>query len=54
MSHIDFCLEIAEAITSRHNQHATLMIWAPTGKGKSWTGGAIGERVSQYVAEFFQ
>jgi hypothetical protein len=51
MSHIDFCLEIAEAITSHHNQHATLMIWAPTGKGKSYAGGSIGERVSQYVAE---
>lgn len=51
MPSIDFCLEIAEAITSEHNQHATLMIWAPTGKGKSWSGGAMGERVSQYVAE---
>lgn len=51
MSHIDFCLEVAEAITSNSNQHATLMIWAPTGKGKSWTGMSIAERVSQYVAE---
>lgn len=51
MSHIDFCLEIAEAITSRHNQHATLMIWAPTGKGKSWAGMSIAERIAQIVAE---
>ncbi len=51
MSHIDFCLEIAEAITSKHNQHATLMIWAPTGKGKSWAGMSIAERIAQIVAE---
>lgn len=42
---------IAETITSAHNQHATLMIYAPTGAGKSWAGMAIGEQVSRYVAE---
>jgi hypothetical protein len=51
MPSIDFCLEIAEKITSEHNQHATLLVWAPTGAGKSWAGIAICEMVSQYVAE---
>lgn len=51
MPSIDFCKHIAETITSSHNQHSTLLIWAPTGKGKSWAGLSIGECVSQYVAE---
>lgn len=51
MPSIDFCLQIAEIITSEHNQHASLMIWAPTGKGKDWSGAAIGESVAQYVSE---
>lgn len=48
---LDFCQLIAERITSEHNQHATLLVWAPTGAGKSWAAMAICERVSQYVAE---
>lgn len=51
MPHLNFALEIATAICSEHNQHATLMVWAPTGKGKSWSAGAIGECVAQHVAE---
>lgn len=51
MPSINFPLQIAEDITSKHNQHSSLLIWAPTGKGKDWTGGAIGECVAQYVSE---
>lgn len=51
MPHLNFAYEIAAAICSGHNQHATLLIWAPTGKGKSWAGGSIGETVAQYVSE---
>jgi len=42
---------VAEKICSEHNQHVTLMIVAPTGAGKSWSGIAIGELVAQFVAE---
>lgn len=51
MPSIDFCKVIADRITSEHNQHATLLVWAPTGAGKSWAGMAICEKVSQYVAQ---
>lgn len=51
MPSINFPLRIAEDITSKHNQHSSLLIWAATGKGKDWTGGAIGECVAQYVSE---
>jgi len=51
MPPIDFCQIIAEKITGGHNQHATLLVWASTGAGKSWAAMAICERVSQYVAE---
>ena len=48
---LNFCRMVAENITSEHNQHVTLMIVAPTGKGKSWAGIAIEELVAQFVAE---
>jgi len=48
---LNFCRMVAEKICSEHNQHVTLMIVAPTGKGKSWSGIAIGELVAQFVAE---
>lgn len=51
MPHLDFCLEIAEQITSNFDQHVTMMITATTGAGKSWAGLSIAECVSQYVAE---
>lgn len=51
MPNLDFCRMIAETITSSHNQHATLMIYARTGAGKSWAALGIGEVVSEYVAE---
>lgn len=51
MPPIDFCRMIAKRITSEYNQHATLLIWASTGAGKSYAGMSICEKVSQYVAE---
>lgn len=51
MPSIDLCEMIATTITGDDNQHATLMITATTGAGKSYAGIAIAERVSQIVAE---
>lgn len=42
--------EIAEKITSKHNQHCSILIVGPMGTGKSWTALWISYRVSVELA----
>jgi len=47
----NICKEIAEKITSKYNQHETMIIVGDKGLGKSWGAISVGCEVSKYVAE---
>ena len=47
----DLSLMFAKIITSKHNQHAIIMVVGAAGKGKSWAAIALARGVAVRVAE---
>lgn len=50
----DLALFFAKIISSKHNQHAIVMIVGSAGKGKSWAGISLAIEVSKKLAEILK